>query len=362
MENLSHTKIGRFYRWWLCELSTILTPRPSATPSWGTILQTTPEGLEVFSGSASQSLGVLKSRSGPDEILALQQRISRSGSANLKRVVLRVSADEVVERTIQIPNAASDVIEPVLQNQMERIVPWPQEMTRYGYRVVGPNALAPDQIDVYFVATTKKIVDSALRNSGTLGLAPKAVEYVPIAAEGVSVKLASLEPDPAVKIQKHIQTAMAMLLAISVGASAFGLYYWWNERSQQNGIEAEIAKTTSRVAELRELNQKSTVLREQREQLVKRRMEQPAIMTLLEALSRTLPDSAYLTELEIEGREARMVGKSDDPTALITELEKTPQFEDVRFSAPTTREAGESRGTFSIIARAQGGPSPEKQP
>ncbi len=362
MEKLSQSKIGRFYRWWLRELSTVLTPRPSGSRTWGLILQRTSEGLEVLSGSAPDALGILKSRSGPDEILALQQRVGRSGAANLKSVVLRLSADDVVERTIQIPNAASDLIEPVLQNQMERIVPWPPETTRYGYRIVGPNAHMPDQIDVYFVATTKKIVASALRSSETLGVTPKSVEYVPAAAEGQGIELASLEPDPAVKMQGNIQTALAILLAVGVVASACGLYYWWNERSQQNEVEAEIATTQARIAELRGLNQQSAVLKEKREQLIKRRLERPAIMTLLEVLSRTLPDSAYLTELEIEGREARMIGKSDDPTALITELEKTPQFEDVRFSAPTTREAGESRGTFSIVAHAQDGSSLEKRP
>ena len=79
-------------------------------------------------------------------------------------------------------------------------------------------------------------------------------------------------------------------------------------------------------------------------------------MVLMEAFSRALPDTAYLTEIEIHGREARIAGKSEDPTALIPVLEATPQFEDVHFSAPTTREEGETLGTFSIISRAQGGP------
>jgi general secretion pathway protein L len=85
-------------------------------------------------------------------------------------------------------------------------------------------------------------------------------------------------------------------------------------------------------------------------------------MVLIEAMSRALPDSAYLTELEIHGRDTRIAGKSDDTTALITVLEATPQFEDVRFSAPTTREEGDTRGTFSIISRAEGGPKLEQRP
>ncbi len=76
-------------------------------------------------------------------------------------------------------------------------------------------------------------------------------------------------------------------------------------------------------------------------------------MILVEALSRALPDTAYLTDLEIEGREVRIAGKSN-ATALIRILEESPQFENVRFSAPTTREATETVETFSIIAHASG--------
>ncbi len=245
---------------------------------------------------------------------------------------------------------------------MERIIPWPQEATRYGYRVVGPNVLSPDQLDVHFVATTKNIVDSALKSSESLDLSPKVVDYVSGLEEIPSIELVSLEPDPAAKIARHLQTALAVFLAFSVVAGAFGLYYLWGLQSQENELDAQIASITARVAELQRLNAQSSVLKEQREQLVKRRLEQPSMMMLIEALSRTLPDSAYLTELEIDGREARMVGKSDDPTALVTKLEDTAQFEGVHFSAPTTREAGDSLGTFSIIARAQGGPFLERRP
>jgi general secretion pathway protein L len=79
-------------------------------------------------------------------------------------------------------------------------------------------------------------------------------------------------------------------------------------------------------------------------------------------MSRALPDTAYLTEIEIHGSDTRIVGKSDDPTALITKLESTPELADVRFAAPTTREQGETLGTFSIIARAEGAAKEEKQP
>jgi general secretion pathway protein L len=292
----------------------------------------------------------------------LRKRIFKHVAVNPKRVLLRLSPSDVVERTIQIPRAANDVIEPILQNQMERIVPWAQESTRYGYRTVGVNAASPDQIDIHIVATTKTILDSALQQANSLGLKPFAVDYAPAFEEPSAVVLASLEPDPIEKTARRLNAFLALLVAVCATISGTGLYLVWDQQSERGDLETKIAAARSRLDEVKRLNEKDLQLRQQRQLLVKRKTEEPAIMILIEALSRTLPDTAYLTELEIHGRDARIVGKSDDPTALVTQLEGTPQFEDVHFSAPTTREVGERIGTFSIIGRAQGGPYLEKHP
>ncbi len=39
---------------------------------------------------------------------------------------------------------------------MERLVPWPEVETRYGYHIVGPSTDQPDQLDVEVVATNKE--------------------------------------------------------------------------------------------------------------------------------------------------------------------------------------------------------------
>jgi general secretion pathway protein L len=152
------------------------------------------------------------------------------------------------------------------------------------------------------------------------------------------------------------------LLAFSVAIGAFGLYHMLDRQAQADDLDAKIGVAEARVEEVKRLNDENSRLKDQRERLVKRKLEEPAMMVLIEALSRALPDTAYLTELEVHGRDARIVGKSDDPTALITRLESTDQLQDVRFSAPTTREEGETVGTFSIIGRVAGGPQLEKQP
>ncbi len=362
--NESPNRVQRFYSWWIRELSRALTPRRSGARPWRILLLHTTEGFELYSKNSGPAklLGILGPDADPDQVAALRRLVMAQAAQSSKQVLLRLSPDDVVQRVIQIPEAASDLIEPVLENQMERIVPWAQEETRYGYRIVGPNAAAADQIDIQVVATTRNILDNALARARSLGLAPNAVDYASADETAPAIELMSLEADPVKKTASRLHAVLATSLAASVAISAFGLYQVWDRQAQNDDLEARIAATKSRVEEVKRLNAENSTLREQRERLAKRKSDNPAVVVLIEALSRALPDTAYLAELEINERETRIVGKSADPTGLITLLEDTPEFEDVRFAAPTTREEGETLGTFSIIGRAQGGAPMEKKP
>lgn len=355
IESATISSVQRFYGWWIRELSKALTPRHAAARAWRTLLLHTSEGIEISTRHSAETrhIGALKNDATPEQIAALRAHVLAKLGQAPKRVLLRLAADDVVQRTIQIPEAARDLVDMILENQMERIVPWPLEDTRYGYRIAGPNAVAPDQLDVLVVATRASVMNRALQRAHAVGLSPSDVDFVPDFEAAPTIELMSLEPDPVKRMAGRLHTMLALSLALSVSIGALGAYQVWDLNAQNNDLETKIASATSRVGEVKRLNDENAALREQRERLVRRKMDDPPAIALIEALSRALPDSAFLEELEIHARETRLVGKSADPTGLITILEETPEFEDVGFSAPTTREEGEAVGTFSIIARAQ---------
>jgi len=72
---------------------------------------------------------------------------------------------------------------------------------------------------------------------------------------------------------------------------------------------------------------------------------------VLEALSRALPDAAYLTELHLDNTTLRMIGLASDAPSLIAPLERSGHFTDVHFFAPTTRGPDGSLFSFHIEAR-----------
>ena len=344
-----------FYRWWLGALSALLTPRPAATRPWRILLMRREQGLEVIenAGGKTVSIATLGPRqSGP--ISAPVATVLRAAAQSSAPIVLRLSPEEVVERTIQIPKGASDVIEPVLRNQMNRIVPWPQEETRFGYTVTANGPGAPDQIDVTVAATTRAVLEAALDEVRAFGVEPGLVDYAAREEMRVGTVLLSLAADPRLKMARRLNAGLAAMLAICLLAGGAGAYQLWRLGNEQAELEARIATVRKRIAEAGNQNAQNTALREAAAALIQRKAGEPPVVRLIDALSRALPDNAYLSEVEIHGATARMTGKSDEATALIAAIEAAPEYEDVGFAAPTTRDADGGAERFTITARATG--------
>jgi len=345
------SNIQSFFDWWIGSLSKLLTPRPAAKRAWRTLLLHRGNGFEILknAGRNAVSIAIVRDTAAKDQ-LAMAKKALRATSRRAHETVIRLSADDVLEHTIEIPSAARDVVEPVLQNQMERIVPWPANETCYGYQIVGDAEGPSDQLKVRVVATRQPILEGALAQARALGLSASAVDFAPPDQTRPGVELLSLRPDPVRRTAERLKVGILGVALSSITASALGLYLVWQEQLEKSELDARAAVLQNRLIAIKQRSEKNMKLRAERSRLIQRKRGTPSVTVLLEALSRALPDSAYLNELEISGREARLEGKAEEPTGLISKIESAKQFANARFAAPTTRNEEDDVGTFSIIA------------
>ena len=85
--------------------------------------------------------------------------------------------------------------------------------------------------------------------------------------------------------------------------------------------------------------------------LAAEKRSQPAMTIMLEALSRALPDGAWLDRLEVSQGSVTFAGKAANAAGLIGPIEASQHFTDVQFSAPTTRAEGTAQESFTITAK-----------
>ena len=79
-------------------------------------------------------------------------------------------------------------------------------------------------------------------------------------------------------------------------------------------------------------------------------MMPPPLCSLLEALSKILPDQTYVTELRLEGNKLRLTGITRDAPSLIGLIEQSGRFTRATFFAPTTRSPSDTGDRFHIEA------------
>jgi Tfp pilus assembly protein PilN len=79
--------------------------------------------------------------------------------------------------------------------------------------------------------------------------------------------------------------------------------------------------------------------------------DRPDPRTLLGRLSILLPDTVYLTRLELHGRNATLTGRADNAARIMEILTAQPGFHDVRARAAITRDLASGQESFSAEFR-----------
>jgi len=344
---------AKFFSWWIGELASLVSTPLAKQRGWRVLLLKTTEGLDVFirDSKGIKNLGSLTPDTPYDQIQLLQKACQRrqSGPAS---VILRLSSKTALQKNLTFPKATQDVIEPVLHNQMERIAPWPQAETRFGYEILEDGEATSDQLNVAVIITSQTILDEALDQAKQIGLAPGRIDFGEDAKAPSGIRLVTMEDKGRRKTQNIIGSMLGALLVLSLVICGWGLSDVMTGQETLVTLDKKIAHSRQRAGQVRKLAAENTELRRRRLKLIKRKQEEISTAVALEMLSRALPDTAWLTGFGINKSDVQLSGMADNAAALITNLENTPFFSNVRFSASTTRRSSDKKEIFSIKAQA----------
>jgi general secretion pathway protein L len=290
-------------------------------------------------------------------------------------ITFQLPADMVVARRIAVPVQAREFLPGIIRNQIERLSPWHADQVVYGFDA-DVDAEDAGTLDVRVLIALRAVVDRARDELAASGLpvdrivtcqparphqAPNAgvnAAPPPHAEEGRMgtkfITLWSCFADVSREQFAHTCRRVGAGIAAAVVAS-LGLSLWAMSSTASLGQKSEEiaarAKTVQR--QIQGPTQQSVALLNPSERAWYAKETSPTAAILLEALSRALPDGAYLTELRLENTSLRMIGLANDAPSLIAPLEHSGHLNDVHFFAPTTRGPDGTLFRFNIEARVE---------
>ena len=255
--------------------------------------------------------------------------------------------DHFLFRDIDFPKAATDFLDGMIRAQIDRLTPWPAGEVVFG--ITPPEQIANERIALMVAATSKQEIRPLLSLAAGVGAATVAglLEVhgtahtsgpIGIFEQQLTGTTASAVDLPRLLRRTLFGTLLAAAMSLAVAAYLGSIF-----DSQLQDLEHTIAQ---RRAALRtnQTGGSAEML------LAKRKQTSPASVMVLEAISRVLPDSTYVTELRVEGDKVQVVGLTQDAPSLIKLMEQSPQFTSATFFAPTTRGQNESGERFHIEA------------
>src|SRR6202041_2655844 len=264
------------------------------------------------------------------------------------RVEAMLQSDHVMFSPLDFPSQAGDFLDGMLREQVDRLTPWNVKEAIFGWSQ--PINTANDRIEVTFAATSKLKIQPLLQLVQALDVRSIAVFATASGGEGTPTRIKLFDESQLNAIGRTVNVPRILrtvLLSAGLAAAASLLVAAYRGSSLQSEQQELQRRISQRRATLRlDPNAGGSAL----SLLAKRKQATPSSVMVLEAVTRVLPDTTYVTELRIEGDKIQVVGMTQDAPSLIRLMEQSPQFTAATFFAPPTRAQNEPGERFHIEA------------
>jgi general secretion pathway protein L len=264
------------------------------------------------------------------------------------RVEVVLTSGQVLFRTLDFPKQAVDFLDGMIRSQIDRLTPWTADDVVFGWS--SPSTISNERVELTLAATSKQDIEPLIQLAGSLGAASIVASAEIPAAGGAPTKIKVFDRSLRGTLGQSIDVPrMLRVVLLSTGLAAAACLIL--AASIGSVLDSEQQELQHRISERRaSLRLNPNAGGSAQTLLAKRKQTSPSSVMVLEALSKALPDSTYVTELRIEGDKVQVVGLTQDAPSLIRLMERSPQFARATFFAPTTRGQNDPGERFHIEA------------
>jgi general secretion pathway protein L len=339
----------RLGSWWLAELAELVPERVwrrLREPAGSQVVLTAERtGARVLrcDGETAEELGAVPAGKGEQRpAAALARAIDRAPSPPS---AIAIPPGEVLVRTLELPRAALENLRQVLGFEMHRITPFPAADVHFEFRVL---AHAPgtspksssgsppgsSHVPVEVSVVHRSVVEAVLEAAAARDLLPAGILDQGYAAlpGWLAIALEERAPKRArTRLRWLVRAANAALAGIIVAVLLL------RQESVVTELREQVATARVQAEEADRLRERVAALRAAGSYLVEQKRAAPSTAEVLAVLSASLPDSTWVSRLQVHRREVVLQGQSTEAAALIGRIEDSELFRGAAFSAPVTR-------------------------
>lgn len=253
---------------------------------------------------------------------------------------VRLPRGGVLRRTLLLPLAAERNLRHVLAFEMDRYTPFTADAVYFQYAVLARDR-ARRQLRVELAVAPRAEADRLCEAARREGRAPAALDL-----DGLRLELRARRRWPA-------RALAAGCVALLVLAAAAPL---WLKLQNVAALESQAAALRGELALAARAREQLKRLAAEERSLLERRRLRPAAIEVLDELTRVLPDSSWLSHIELAGSELRIRGESPDAAELVKAMEAAKLFRGAGLEGSVTRDPGAARERFAITVTTQARP------
>ncbi|MEW5726270.1 MAG: PilN domain-containing protein [Pseudomonadota bacterium] len=330
------TVVTRFLAWWLAELRGLVPARlRERGPRGRLVVSLTPAEAVVLRDGAR--LGCFRDRRELARVL---------GGV----VVLRLPPGRALWRQVTLPAAAEDNLRQVLAFEMDRQTPWPASDVAFDCRVAARDP-ARKRIEAEMLVAPRAVVDEVLDLARAWGVVPDAID-----AETPSAAAFDLSPPGSRRRRDWVgRLAVAGVALAAAGAVAAMLVGIDRRLDAAEEVRAQVAALEDRARQAAELRSRLDRLDTEALFLARRKAAAPPMVAVIDELTRVLPDSAWIGQLEVADGEVVVTGWSPSASEVVRRMEEAALFRRAEFRSPLVQDPRLGVERFHVAARLAGG-------
>ena len=347
------SQVTGFFSWWGHELLGLVPGAGIGSAETGaarTVISVATDGLQLIETNGAKNAPRPDGVVPQDAMLAyLSNRIR---TRNLPGgIALRLPFSACFVRRLDLPAAARADFGRMLAVDLERSTPFKMKDVMTAYDVENePNAKG--MVKVRQLILKRKSIDGLTADIEALGLKIVRVDCTEPNGQG-SLAVNFLARGTAVAGAAPRSSPLGWVLALTVlGLTASGLYFYVDRHQQALAALQETATKLRAKSQLqKDALTKSQAAFAEIASYQKLRAETVSKVAILEELTRILPETAWVTDLKIDGSTVDLSGLAVSAAALVPILERSKVFVDATSTASLTLDPREERERFSIRAR-----------